>query len=172
MEHGLMKLMSLTAGLLLAAASSFSIAEPALEKSVREYFSVSGLEKTYSQSNESMIPIIKQSIRNVPDELLAKLIRTDRILDSAVPIYQRHFSEEEMQELIEFYRSPVGTKYANEREAIFREAKQVADKESQEILKDYYTKNGNLPAAYPKKVQRAGSGSNKSFKADGLQPRP
>ncbi len=50
---------------------------------------------------------------------------TDEMIEAMIPIYQRHFSKEDLDALIAFYTSPVGQKIQNETPALTKEAMQA-----------------------------------------------
>ena len=50
--------------------------------------------------------------KDIPEDLCRALTRTDNVVASVIPIYRKYFSEEEIRELIAFYKTPVGSKYA------------------------------------------------------------
>lgn len=56
---------------------------------------------------------------------MRRQLRVEELLDQMVPIYQRHFSRDDLEQLIAFYRSPVGRKFFSELPLIQREAMQV-----------------------------------------------
>ena len=63
----------------------------------------------------------------------------DAVLQDMVPIYQRHLTESDANELIAFYSSPVGRKVLRELPAITAEAMQVSTSHLQPRLEEQST---------------------------------
>lgn len=64
-------------------------------------------------TRESMNRIFLDIIQNAPPESqeeLRTLLRSDALIDRVIPIYAKHFTPEELKELVTFYKSPVGSK--------------------------------------------------------------
>ncbi len=64
-------------------------------------------------TRESLIAIFEDIIKRAPVESqkeLRSLLKPDAIIDNIVPIYAKYFTDQELKELIVFYKSPVGAK--------------------------------------------------------------
>ncbi len=64
-------------------------------------------------ARESLIGIFEDIIKRAPTESqkeLRNLLKPDAIIDNIVPIYAKYFTDQELKELIVFYKSPVGAK--------------------------------------------------------------
>ena len=56
---------------------------------------------------------LRQVIAKVPEEQrweYEELFNVDEIIERLIPVYDKHYSEEELREIIQFYESPVGQK--------------------------------------------------------------
>lgn len=77
-----------------------------------------------------------QMMPNVPqqfwDEFLAEA-DADSLVRLVVPIYAKHFSHDEIKELIAFYQSPVGRKMVSVQPQIVQESHKVGEKWGEEI---------------------------------------
>jgi hypothetical protein len=63
------------------------------------------------QSNPDLPPRVAVIAQEVASETFGSLFADEkRLVDLYVPIYKRHFSQEELDEIIRFYRTPVGEK--------------------------------------------------------------
>jgi len=80
----------------------------------------------------------------MPDDLYNQLIKTDDVVDSVLPIYRKYFSEEEMLELIAFYKTPIGRKYADLAGKIQREGMEIAARKAQMTVMNYQIQKGNF----------------------------
>ncbi|HXA56666.1 MAG TPA: DUF2059 domain-containing protein [Candidatus Acidoferrum sp.] len=60
----------------------------------------------------------------------------DQLIDRIVPVYDRHFSKEDIDGLIQFYESPLGSKVAQNMPAISRESEGAGAQIGQDIAKE------------------------------------
>lgn len=73
-------------------------------------------ESTFIHGMEVTIPIQKQASPKVPEVFWERMLQRARegapaLLDSLAPVYAERFSEAELQELLRFYRSPIGRRF-------------------------------------------------------------
>ena len=62
---------------------------------------------------QSIVQIFEDIISRAPADQqknLRDILRSDAIIENIVPVYAKHFTVEELKELIAFYKSPVGAK--------------------------------------------------------------
>jgi hypothetical protein len=96
----------------------------------------------------------RQQHPEVPDEWWREFrsrIDTEGLVDLYIPIYARHFSQQEINQLLTFYRSPVGQKVVQEMPAVMREAmsagrqwgRKVAKKVVEQLREDGYAETEN-----------------------------
>ena len=55
-----------------------------------------------------------------------------RLLEQLVPVYIKHFSHEEVKQLISFYSSPIGKKFVEKQALIIPESMQIGQRWGQE----------------------------------------
>jgi len=97
--------------------------DPAKEADIRKLLDLVGTKALAAQSIESMTKSIKPVLTNSlpPGAYREKLVdlffakfssktNLQHLLDLAVPIYDKHFSHQEIRSLIEFYQTPLGQK--------------------------------------------------------------
>jgi hypothetical protein len=90
-----------------------SVAAPATDASVRELLDLTGAGSIGVQVMQQMLPGLKNLAPELPEAFwdgFMKEANPDELVNLVVPIYQKHFSEEEIAELLRFYRSPTGMK--------------------------------------------------------------
>lgn len=83
---------------------------------LKEFLEVSGAAKMGEQVVSSMIEMFKSSYSDVQNEFwneFKKEIKSDQLVDLVTPIYAKHYTEDELNELIAFYKSPIGQKTVN-----------------------------------------------------------
>ena len=135
-------------GILILALYSNATAqeEDSYSQTLKEMFKLSGSEEAYSSAVKQMIVMMKgQKAYNldeatwttIEDELLKTSISD--LTEMLVPVYKKYLSEDDLKELIAFYKTPVGEKYAKSSPFITQEAMQVGQqwgmKIGQEIAK-------------------------------------
>lgn len=115
-----------------AATATVPAAIPAPAPSYRELLKtmmeVTGSEATYNAVIIQMVNTFKSQKPDVPvtvwnefGEEFKKAVSQD-ILDLLLPIYQKHFNEEDLKAAIVFYESPVGQKMALASPLVARES--------------------------------------------------
>jgi uncharacterized protein len=65
-----------------------------------------------------------------------KLYNVDRINDQLVVLYDKHYTDDEIKSLLQFYGSPLGQKVATESPKIFREVQEATRAEAAKAAKE------------------------------------
>src|SRR5689334_15832472 len=93
---------------------------PEKAKAIRRLLELMGSAKMGQQIIDQYFAMMKRSAKQVPESVWAELekeysadISGGKLIDMMIPIYNRHFTEEELNELIKFYESPIGRKMAS-----------------------------------------------------------
>src|SRR5262245_43461893 len=71
-------------------------------------------------------------VLSVSDETLTA--RSDELLGKIVPLYAKHFTEAELDELLAFYRSPIGRKTTDTMPGLMQESMELVAKESESSI--------------------------------------
>jgi len=120
---------------------------PEKKVDIRKLINLTGLEDVVILSADSVVdrifPILKKAIAKdnqaVTDAVFAIMKRTTLslvkrqisspggLVDRVIPIYDRHYSHNEIRALIKFYESPLGKKMASIRPEITKEGIVVAE---------------------------------------------
>ncbi|EIL96641.1 DUF2059 domain-containing protein [Rhodanobacter thiooxydans] len=122
------------------------------EQQVRDLFKVMRVEQTLGQMNTQMAAQMRQELPCVPTEYWQGFVDGDgatAVAQRMVPVFQRHFSGEEIEGLLKFYRSPLGQKVLTEMPAAMAEATQVGQQWGQErtrTMLQELQKKGSLDA--------------------------
>lgn len=101
---------------------------PASEAQVRTLMDVFGVGRMLSQMNTQMATMMQQQLPCVPASYWQGFIDeagARELTERMVPIYQRHFSQADIQGLLKFYRSPLGRKVVAEMPATMAEGMQL-----------------------------------------------
>jgi uncharacterized protein len=105
------------------------------EQKVRKLLELSETPKQVKLMVDTMI----ESFRTNPDvpsgfvEKFKAEAKPDELVALLVPIYAKHFSESDIEEIIEFYETPAGKKLVKEQGDIARESQTIAQKWGREI---------------------------------------
>ena len=71
-------------------------------------------------------------VLSVSDEVLAA--RSDELMEKMVPLYASHFTESDLDELLAFYRSPIGRKTSETMPGLMQESMELVATESQSSI--------------------------------------
>ncbi|SEP60484.1 DUF2059 domain-containing protein [Flavobacterium urocaniciphilum] len=85
---------------------------------------------------DNMIEIFKKNAPNIEDQFwneFKKEIKPDDLVNLVVPIYDKHFTESEIDDLIKFYNTPVGKKMISKLPEIMQESMEVGQRWGEEI---------------------------------------
>jgi hypothetical protein len=108
---------------------------PATEDQVRQLMEVVGVGKMLLQMNTQAVTTLQQSMPCVQPEFWQNYMdanQTQLFIGRLVPVYQKHFTADEMAGLLKFYRSPLGQKVINEMPITMAEANQAGQEWSHE----------------------------------------
>lgn len=108
------KWIGVVASVLLAwGATGPAVAAQPGEQQVRQLFEVMHMSQMFGQMNSQMAGVMGQAVPCVPASYWQGFIDTSgsqELLGRMVPIYQAHFSADDVAGLLKFYRSPLGQK--------------------------------------------------------------
>jgi uncharacterized protein len=107
------------------AAADDAADSAAKDQDIRTLLSMSGTANVATQVVQQMIGQYRQMMPQVPDEFwtdFQKQMQPQDLIDLIVPIYSRHFSDDDIKQLIAFYDSPIGKKLVLEQPLIARES--------------------------------------------------
>jgi len=132
-----------------AGIAAQSKIDPAKEADIRKLLELVGTKAIISQTMDSMSKSIKPLLTNSlpPGEYREKLVDlffakftakadVERLLDLAVPVYDRNFSQQEIRGLIEFYQTPLGQKAIATLPKVTAELQEQGRKWGEDVGKD------------------------------------
>ena len=127
------------------SAAVASIADQASEDQIREYLSLTGAVKL--SHNEMAAALDAMQTTAVPylpasywADMKAEFLKMD-VASIFVPVYQRYFSHDDMQAVINFYRSPAGKKVLNLQPMVIRDGEVAMRKRGGEIGQAVYARH-------------------------------
>lgn len=106
------------------------------EAKVRELIKVMGADKMAISGMQQQMQEIKKNSPNISDEFFNEFVAevtTDRITEVYIPIYAKYYTESEIDELIKFYKSPVGQKTISVLPDIMKESIDAGGKMGRDI---------------------------------------
>lgn len=142
----------------LAAIFCFALSIQAFSQSsskqqaIRELLEVTGSAKLGMQVVNNMVSAYQKSYSKADssfwDEFL-KEIKPDEFVTLTIPIYDKYFSEEEIRQLIAFYKTPTGQKIISTMPSVMKEAmaagqtwgKEISDKILKRLKEKGYVGN-------------------------------
>ena len=116
------------AGIGLALMTVPASAAQASVGQIRELMGMFGTQRMFQQMNAQMAEMMGKQLPCVPAGFWNGFLddaATRDLTDKLVPIYQRHFTEQDVRGLLKFYRSPLGRKLLLEQPSIMTEVMQV-----------------------------------------------
>ena len=133
-------------------ASGQAMAAPPSNQQVRQLFEVMHLSQMFGQMNSQMAGMMGQAVPCVPASYWQSFIDaggTEQLLGRMVPVYQEHFTSEDVAGLLKFYKSPLGQKVITQMPMAMAEGMKIGQQWSRErgetMIKDLQQK-GTLDA--------------------------
>jgi uncharacterized protein len=80
---------------------------------IRKLIELTGAANISADALQKMIEPLKASYPQVPEEFWETFVHevhSDELIDLVIPIYDKYYTHEEIQELTHFYQTPVGQK--------------------------------------------------------------
>lgn len=110
------------------ATTSISAQKKSRDEQIRELLELTGSGELGVQMMEGMIGPMREAVPDVPAEWWDRFLEkadAESINDLVVPIYDKHLTDEELDKMLEFYRSPVGRSIVKKMPAILQESMAV-----------------------------------------------
>ena len=130
---------------LLALLISFSALaqDNAKTKDMKKLLELTGAVKVGIQMMNTSIEAQRQTNPNIPQEFwdeFMKQITEDAFVEMVMPIYDKHYTHPEIQELIAFYQTPVGKKTITVLPLIAQESMEAGQKLGMQIAQNIIEK--------------------------------
>lgn len=129
--------------ILLALSAMTALAQDAFDKDIIKLQEVNGTVATQDMVFKQIKMQMKMQaqMKNAPEEvwdsLYISVFKSELVSlnEKIIPIYKKHFTHEEIKELIRFYESPIGTKMSKETPAITQESMQLSQRWAMGLMK-------------------------------------
>ena len=122
-------------GLVLAGCAGQALAAQPSEQQVRQLMDAVGMGRMLSQMNSQMAGVMQNALPCVPASYWQGFVdanATNQLIGRMVPVYQKHFTAEDIDGLLKFYRSPLGQKVITQMPATMAEGMQIGKQWGQE----------------------------------------
>lgn len=137
--------------LIFVVFSSISVfsqtsSETEYSQTLKKMFEVSGSEESYQTAIRQMFSMFKQQYQNVEteqwNEIEKEFLKTslDELTTMLVPVYIKHMTQADLEEIISFYQTPVGKKFAQKTPLIMQESIAIGQQWGMKIGKDFEKK--------------------------------
>lgn len=109
------------------------------KNTVKTLMELNGTEETFSLVLEQMMTNFRDLLPDVPDRLWRELeleiskTSLDDLVDLYAPIYAKHLTQEEMNDIVAFYKSPTGKKFGTITPKITEDAMSAGEKWGRKI---------------------------------------
>jgi len=138
--------------------------DPAKEATIRKLLLIQGTAKIFDQVIATMSETIRPQITSAlpaggyRDTLVELFLtrfktkfRTEQMIDIAVPIYDKHFSKAEIEDLVQFYSTPLGKKVVSVLPQVMTESQsagiKLGEKYGQEAMTEVLAEHPELKKA-------------------------
>jgi hypothetical protein len=111
-------------GFLIARQDASDVAKKK-EATVRAVIVACKVDKLGEQVLDQMGTLLKDAVGSAFWKKFRDKVRTQDLVDMIVPIYARHFTQEELEQLLAFYQSPIGKRMVEEQPLIVKESMEV-----------------------------------------------
>lgn len=145
------------AGLLLVSGLAVdpagSVEQASKAERIEELMELTGASKLGVQMMHAMTDSLKAAMPNVPDDWWARFmaeVDPEDVTAIVVPIYDRHFTAEEIDAMLEFYRTPVGRSLIAKMPVVVQESMAAGQawgkRLAEEILEELEAEGYEIPA--------------------------
>jgi hypothetical protein len=121
-------------------------------KHIRQLMELTGMAKLGNQMMTNIISSYKQSFPAATTEFWDAFMKEadmSQLFEKVIPVYEQNFTDDDIQQLITFYQSPVGKKMIEKMPVIMQESmqigsewgKQLSEKVIEKLKQKGYIKN-------------------------------
>ncbi|HET8828327.1 MAG TPA: DUF2059 domain-containing protein [Pelobium sp.] len=122
--------------LMFLSAGAFSQTSPTKAEKIKTLLELTGSANLGKQMFEQMIGSFKSRVSKVPDsfwETFQKEIDMDGLMAKTIPLYDKYYTEAEIDGLISFYQSDLGKKVITTLPPLMKESMEIGQAWGREI---------------------------------------
>jgi len=120
-------------GLCFALSTSIMAQESdeMITKDIKHLFDINGSRATFLASIPQIIGSFKNLRSDIPEKIWTELEKEmsgealEELVNLLVPIYKKHFTHEEIKQMVQFFESPAGKKFAEKSPVITQESMMI-----------------------------------------------
>ena len=109
----------------LLISFNFAQSQENYKSLVVDFMSAQGQFETFNATIDQMASMMALTLDDSEKELLSKEVMGS-LVDLLVPIYKNHFTEQDLKESIELYKTPIGKKISEKTPIIAQETMQAS----------------------------------------------
>ncbi|MDQ1163494.1 hypothetical protein QE422_003862 [Chryseobacterium sp. SORGH_AS 447] len=112
----------------LIFVSIITFAQSSRETKAKELIEVTGVSKMAVQGAKQFVSTFKENYKNIPDVFwddFMKEVSSEEFSNLYIPIYAKYYTESELDELIRFYKTPIGQKVLVNTPLIMKESVEI-----------------------------------------------
>ena len=138
--------------LIFSLASTLVLADPASKESVKTLMEKTGAGNLGVQMIDQLIPALQKLVPDAPENFWIDVraeMNADAIVELVIPVYQRHFNEEDIKSINAFYDTEVGQKLIRVQPAIMQESmligRQWGEETARNVIEKYKAQSQAKP---------------------------
>ena len=117
--------------------------DPAKEKSIRNLLEITGMPKLAEQMMSQMLDGMAKSTPSVSNEIwdrFKKKLNPNELVDLMIPVYDKYYTQADVDGMVAFYRTPLGQKVIATLPAVSRDSMQIGQEwgseKAREVLEE------------------------------------
>ncbi|HYX06639.1 MAG TPA: DUF2059 domain-containing protein [Bacteroidales bacterium] len=113
---------------------------------LKEMFTLSGSEESFQAAIKQMFTMYREQYTEIDQDIWNnfenEFMKTtlDDLTAMLVPVYLKYLTQEDLEAVIEFYKTPAGMKYAKNTPVIMKESMQVGQQWGMKIAQEFQEK--------------------------------
>ncbi|MDF0705790.1 DUF2059 domain-containing protein [Flagellimonas okinawensis] len=130
----------------LLSFTAFGQTDGEYSKTLKRMFEVSGTEISFQTAIKQMFSMFREQYPTIETEIWVDLEKEfsktslNELTEMLVPVYSKHLNQQDLEDLIQFFETPVGKKYAASTPLILQESMQVGQQWGMKIGQDFQRK--------------------------------
>jgi|JI10StandDraft_1071094.scaffolds.fasta_scaffold00359_3 N-glycosylase/DNA lyase len=111
------------------------------EEKIKELLELTGSGKIGLQVFENIVNDFQKSFKSVPEEFWVKFkaeAKAEDFVNMIMPVYAKYYTETEINQLLEFYKSPIGKKVISTMPQLMQESMQIGQEWGEKLAEKIY----------------------------------
>lgn len=131
---------------MISLSQAFGQGDANYKATLKKMLGAAGSEGSFKVAIKQMFEMFKQERKDVPDSIWADFEQEfakasmDDLTEMLFPVYKKYMTENDLNQIIEFYQTPVGKKFAEKTPMITQESMQVGQQWGMQVGKKFQEK--------------------------------